>query len=123
MSEGLETRAEKIDWRVFTAINGLAGRWRALDVPMIAIARYGPIAIALPVVFLCFAGNGQQVSFHRKMALRAALNFAVARVAKEALNRLFPRPRPYEKHNVHLLVKPTEKPSFPSNHTAESWAV
>ncbi len=119
----VQHEAEDVDWRVFCAINGLAGRWRALDVIMIGLSRFGPTAIMLSLSLLLVFGNDTDRKRHRRMVARTALGFGLARLVKLALNHLFPRRRPYEKHPVHLLVKPTTKPSFPSNHMVESTAV
>jgi hypothetical protein len=41
MLDKLQAQVEAADWRVFEAITGLAGRWRALDTAMIALADHG----------------------------------------------------------------------------------
>lgn len=123
MLDELQNEAESIDWRAFSAINGMAGRWPPLDTVMIALSRMGPAAISLSLTFIFLFGNSEDRVRHQKMVARTLVGFGLARLVKLSLNRLFPRPRPYMKHSVNLLVKPTEKPSFPSDHMLESTAM
>lgn len=108
-----------IDYSLFTAINGLAGRSGALDAFMIDVAKYAPevYALALAALWLTFKQKNQ------RGALLAAISALIALGLGQIVGAIFPRERPYLAHQVALLITHSPDTSFPSDHTTLAFAV
>ncbi|MBC7263763.1 MAG: phosphatase PAP2 family protein [Chloroflexi bacterium] len=115
-----------LDWRLFTLINGLAGRYPLLD----AIARlfvndYAvPTALSAIVLALWFVGRSPQERGRNQRALFYALfALVLANVVVKACNLVFFRPRPFSFHEVNLLFYHPSDSSMPSNPAATGFAL
>jgi undecaprenyl-diphosphatase len=108
-----------MDYQLFQAINGLAGRSHALDVLMIAIATYSPLLYALALLALWL--TWRQVN--QRGALIAGVSALVALGLGQLLGAAFPRERPYLVHHVMQLISHSVDTSFPSDHTTMAFAV
>jgi len=107
------------DVALLHAINGLAGRHHALDVVMIAFAKYSPelLAVVLVVLWLTWRPRAQRDAFLAGAAALVALGLG------QVIGMIFPRPRPYLVHHVALLVPHAPDTSFPSDHTTLAFAI
>lgn len=111
--------SDSMDYTLFRAINGLAGRSHALDAAMIAFAKYSPIvyAIALALLWLTWKQRNQRA------ALLAGISALVALGLGQIVGYAFPRDRPYLVHHVSLLITHSPDTSFPSDHTTLAFAI
>lgn len=111
--------SSSLDYTVFRAINGLAGRGPALDAAMIAFARYSPVvyAIGLALLWLTWKQRNQRA------ALLAGISALVALGLGQIVGHAFPRDRPYLAHHVSLLITHSPDTSFPSDHTTLAFAI
>ena len=111
--------SSSLDYTVFRAINGLAGRGPALDAAMIAFARYSPVvyAIGLALLWLTWKQRNQRA------ALLAGISALVALGLGQIVGHAFPRDRPYLAHHVSLLITHSPDTSFPSDHTTRAFAI
>jgi len=80
-----------LDWSLFSFVNGLAGRWPALDTVMVIMASYGPLLLAVPLILLWFTGSGETRTAYRQGALRAVIAAVLALI--EILYVVFGRPQ------------------------------
>ncbi len=116
-----------LDYRLFVAINGLAGQWPWLDqvVRLLLNDYFVPTVMALALLGLWFeqkkpenlAGN------NRRAVLSASLSAALANALVKMMNLLYFRPRPFASHPVNLLFYQPTDPSFPSNAAALGFAI
>jgi len=111
--------AESLDYQIFRAINGFAGRSEALDTVMIGCAKYLPIVFALALVglWLSWKPGNQRAAFLAGASALIALGIG------QLVGAAFPRPRPYLSHPVHLLIARSMDTSFPSDHATLGFAV
>ena len=107
------------DYKVFNAINGMAGRNGVLDTIIVGCAKYLPIIFALALVglWLTWKPHNQRGAF---LAGTAAL---IALGVGQLVGFAFPRPRPYLAHPVNLLISRSTDTSFPSDHATLGFAV
>ena len=108
-----------IDYSLFTAINGLAGRSHAVDTIMIGLARYSPEVYALSLAALWLTWKQK----NQRAALLAAISALVALGLGQIIGHIFPRERPYLAHHVALLITHSPDTSFPSDHTTLAFAI
>lgn len=108
-----------LDYTLFHAVNGLAGRSGALDALMIGSAKYLPIVFALALVALWLSWNAR----NQRAALLAGLSALIALGLGQLVGKAFPRPRPYLSHAVNQLIPPSLDTSFPSDHAILGFAV
>ncbi len=108
-----------LDYALFHAINGLAGRSSALDALMIASAKYLPFIFALVLVALWLSRRfrNQRGAFLAGVSALAALGLG------QLIGKAFPRPRPYLSHTVNQLIPRSLDNSFPSDHAILGFAV
>lgn len=124
----------QINYALFQSINNYAGMYPWLDALMVFCAKY--LVFCLPVVMLLMWGRpltwrAQPLSQGEQQILRerraAVLWVAIACIAAYALNLLVEHvvfePRPFIAHHVHQLILHAADDSFPSDHTAWSFAV
>jgi PAP2 superfamily. len=114
-----ESRSGGIDYTIFRAINGLAGKSRTLDLAMIASAKYLPVvfAIALVLLYLSWRPLNQRAAFIAGVSALIALGLG------QIIGKFLPRPRPYLSHSIHQLIPPSFDTSFPSDHAILGFAV
>ena len=108
-----------IDYTVFRAINGLAGKSSTLDLAMIASARYLPIVFAIALVLLWLSWR----PLNQRGAFLAGVSALIALGLGQVIGKLLPRPRPYLSHSIHQLIPPSLDTSFPSDHAILGFAV
>lgn len=114
-----DSSSSSLDYTVFRAVNGLAGRSAALDAVMIASAKYLPIVFALALVALWLSWRpGNQ-----RGAFLAGASALIALGLGQLIGMALPRPRPYLSHAVHQLIAPSLDTSFPSDHAILGFAV
>jgi undecaprenyl-diphosphatase len=110
----------RMNYRVFRAINQLAGRYSLLDTVMITISQKVGYLYALLLILIWFRNN-----FYKKITLYAGISAGVALLINSFIKRFYFKPRPFLNHSVHLLPpSPSKKnSSFPSTHTTLAFAV
>ncbi len=111
---------QALDYQLFQIVNQFAGKWHLIDTLMVAIAKFGPLLFAIPLLYLWFKkGNeGKQV------AILSVISFAAALLINQIIGHIYFRPRPFVFHDVNLLiVKSSSDPSFPSDHVTFSFAI
>lgn len=111
------------DFQVFKSINQLAGHSALLDQLVVWFTKFGPLLFGLFFVWLWFTSLGNRRE-NRKIVL-FAFTIAVVTIGIDKIIELsYFRARPFVNHEVTLLVdKASTDPSFPSNHTAGSFAL
>lgn len=108
-----------MDYQLFKAINGLAGRNGAVDAIMEAIATKGPyILLALLALFWLLPRPNAPRGLERRLVLYAVLTAAVTLGINQIIGHLWLRPRPFVAHHVTLLITGSRDSSFPSDHAA-----
>jgi undecaprenyl-diphosphatase len=113
-----------MDLSLFEAINGLAGHSPVMDAIFELLSKYGPFLLLGLLLALWFWPAGQQVRESRQRTIiLAALSVALALVVNQFIIRLWDRPRPFIGHPAHLLLPPSQEPSFPSDHSAFAFAI
>lgn len=110
---------DSVDYSLFSALNGLAGRSAALDAFMVDVARYSPLIYALALLSLWLTWKPR----NQRGALIAGISALVALGLGQIVGHVFPRERPYLAHKVALLVTHSPDTSFPSDHTTMAFAV
>lgn len=106
-----------MDLLVFRWINGFAGRSPILDMAMIWLAdwlAYGAPLLLLGLWFL----PGQTRPERRITAVLTVGAMLLALGAADLPSVVYFRPRPFQTHQVTLLVREPLLPSFPSTHIA-----
>jgi len=107
-----------MDMSLFQLINNLAGKVLWMDELMLFSAKYLPFLFALILVVLYLSWKPDR----QRGALLAGLSMLAALGIAHAIAFLYPRPRPYLVHDVHLLIMRSSDPSFPSDHAVFSFA-
>jgi undecaprenyl-diphosphatase len=107
------------EYRLFSGINGLAGRSAALDAIMIGCAKYLPVVFALALVALWLTWKPQ----NQRGGFLAGASALIALGLGQIVGHALPRPRPYLAHPVNLLISRSTDTSFPSDHATLGFAV
>jgi undecaprenyl-diphosphatase len=108
-----------LDYDLFRAINGLAGRNHLVDAIVVGCAKFLPVVFALALVGLWLTWR----PMNQRAGFLAGLSALVALGIGQLIGMAFPRPRPYMAHQVNLLISPTADTSFPSDHATLGFAV
>ena len=103
-----------MDYYLFHLVNQFAGQSGILDAIMTALAKYGVVMLALPLLYMWFRGGPDA----KKAALLSLLSMALALIVNQIIGHIYFRPRPFAAHEVNLLVEKSTDPSFPSDHAA-----
>lgn len=114
-----DSSIRSLDYTVFHAINGLAGKSPVLDAVMIAAAKYLPVVFALALVALWLSWRVR----NQRAALLAGVSALIALGLGQLIGKALPRPRPYLSHAVNQLIPPSLDTSFPSDHAILGFAV
>lgn len=116
-----------IDYWLFAAINGQAGRFPWLDASARLLLNdyVVPTVLALALLALWFehADLAGLDRYNQRAVLAATLSAALANAILKGLNLLYFRPRPFAQHAVHLLFYHPTDSSFPSNAAALGFAI
>ncbi len=110
---------DSLDYSVFRAVNGWAGKSAALDALMVGCAKYLPVVFALALIALWLSWRPR----NQWAALLAGISAFVALGLGQLIGKAMPRPRPYLSHTVHQLIPPSLDTSFPSDHATLGFAV
>jgi undecaprenyl-diphosphatase len=106
-----------MDYRLFQAVNDLAGHNGALDALMKAIATVGPYLLVAVVGLLWFVPSPVTPrGLERRLVLYALLTAVIALSINQVIGHLWLRPRPFMAHQVTLLIAGSHDASFPSDH-------
>lgn len=124
----------QLNYTLFQTINSHAGAHPWLDTLMVFCANY--LIFCFPLVLLLMWGRpvnwrGQQLSAgelvllreRRAVVLWTAFACIGAYVINLAIEQFIFEPRPFTNHHVHQLIAHAADASFPSDHTAWSFAV
>ena len=112
-----------MDYQLFELINQFAGKNKYLDQVVILFSTYGPILLGLALVWLWFSNKGNKFE-NRKLVLFAFTIVIITLGVDKIIEIAYFRPRPFVSHTVTLLVEKSNlDPSFPSNHSAGSFAI
>lgn len=116
-----------IDYWLFAAINGLAGRYPWLDGPARLLLNdyFVPTVLALALLALWFESKdlASLARTNQRAVLAATLSAVLANAVLKGLNLLYFRPRPFAQHAVNLLFYHPTDSSFPSNAAALGFAI
>lgn len=112
-----------MDFKMFDLINQFAGKNEFLDQFFILFSDYGPLLFGLILVWLWFSKTGNK--FENREIVLMAFTVAVITIGIDKVIELsYFRPRPFVNHAVTMLVEKSNlDPSFPSNHSAGSFAL
>ncbi|MFF2755760.1 phosphatase PAP2 family protein [Psychrobacillus sp. NPDC058041] len=112
-----------LDFQLFELINQFAGKNNLLDQTVILFSKYGLILLGLALLWLWFTKTGDKQE-NRKIVLLAFTIAVIALGIDKLIEITYFRPRPFVNHAVTLLVQKSNlDPSFPSNHSAGSFAL
>ncbi|MBS4204520.1 undecaprenyl-diphosphatase [Lederbergia citrea] len=112
-----------LDYQLFEMINQFAGKNHLIDQMVILFSKYGPILIGMVFVWLWFTKSGNKDN-NRQIVLFALTITVIALGLNKLIEMMYFRPRPFVDHAVNLLSEKTSlDPSFPSNHSAGSFAL
>ncbi len=113
-----------MDYTIYSLINGLAGKFVALDNTMVFIAQNFQYLFAITLLLLWFKKDTKEkVAANRKVAIIAMMTMLIAVGINHIIALVYFRPRPYTLHAAHLLVNPSVDPSFPSDHATFAFAL
>ncbi len=128
------THLLQTNYHLFTDINTYAGHWGWLDSLMVFCAN--SLILAWPIVMLLFWGRPQSwrkrelrpgeaeiIQECRAVVLWIAFACLLAYLLNLTVEQFVFEPRPFIAHHVNLLISHTNDDSFPSDHTAWSFAV
>jgi len=114
-----DSSSSSLDYTLFHAVNGLAGRNPVLDAVMIGAAKYLPLVFALAVVGLWLSWR----AWNQRGALLAGVSALIALGLGQLIGKALPRPRPYLNYTVNQLIPPSLDTSFPSDHAILGFAL
>lgn len=108
----------KLDWALFQALNGLAGRWPAFDrLIQFLMNDYALVTAlsALMVVLWLRGRTPEEREADQKAAVYTIVALFIASAFVKGLNLLFFRLRPFTEHEVRVLFYYPSDSSLPSN--------
>ncbi|MDB5077089.1 MAG: phosphoesterase PA-phosphatase related protein [Chloroflexi bacterium] len=106
-----------MDYQLFKAINGLAGRNAIADAVMKAFATWGPeISLLVAALIWFLPGRLTTRGLERRVVIYALLTAAIGLGLNQVISHAWARPRPSAAHAVTLLLGGSSDPSFPSDH-------
>ena len=124
----------QINYMLFQDVNGYAGQYPLLDILMIFSANW--LIFLWPLLLLLAwgrplnwrkrplePGEAEMIQRIRSAVLWIAVACVLAYIFNLAIEQFIFEPRPFISHKVHLLVTHAADASFPSDHTAWSFAV
>jgi undecaprenyl-diphosphatase len=114
-----------VNYEIFSVINGLAGAFGPLDVLMVVAAKY--------LIFLLFAGGAAVTVLRARQdgwwpagAWRmgqAGATLVIGFVLSQTIRLFGLSQRPFQTHEVHMLIGHAPGVSLPSDHSTASFAV
>ena len=114
-----------MDETVFLWLNGFVGRAPAFDavIELVASDYLVPVALALTLLALWFAGDTASRSRYQYGIIAAVFAVALSNGSIEILNNFVFRDRPFVDHEVSLLFYEPTDSSFPANAAALAFGV
>ena len=115
-----------LDWKLFTLLNGLAGRSPALDTLIrLLMNDYFLTTVLVWILFgLWFSGcNAIERAQRQQAVLSAIVTMFLGNLIVKALNLVYYRFRPFAFNEVRLLFYYPSDSSFPSNATCVGFSV
>ncbi|MFT4036695.1 MAG: phosphatase PAP2 family protein [Thermomicrobiales bacterium] len=113
-----------MDYRLFHAINSLAGRFDGIDDCFEIVANGIPFVMIGMLLVLWFRPGERDERDRREWGCIAAVISATLALAINQLVSLgWSRPRPFVAHDAVLLISHHADGSFPSDHTTFAFAV
>jgi len=107
-----------IDYRLFKAVNNLAGHLPLVDGFMRLVVNdyFVPTSLALVLVAMWFWGQSDEERVrYQRIVILAAFSLIIANILLKVCNLLYFRPRPFDAHQVNLLFYKPWDSSLPSN--------
>jgi len=123
VAAGITVRMGSLDYTLFHAVNGLAGRIGWVDTLAARFADASPYIVVGLLVVLWFLGRGPQRQLHRQAVIHALAAAALAAGIGTLLANAIDRTRPFLVHPAHVLVAKSFDASFPSIHATAAFAV
>jgi undecaprenyl-diphosphatase len=116
---------QALDWQLFRLVNGLAGRFDALDDFGAACANGLEYVLLLLLASLWLMPAARDdVRYERRAIVVYALAAAlIALGINQLIGAAWFRPRPFAHHEVTLLLTRSTDASFPSDHAAGAFAL
>ena len=113
-----------MDFGIYVALNGLAGRAGWLDRLLTWGATMLPFVMLIVIAAAWFwPGGAAERGQRQRLVVYAATAAVVALAIGEAIGRLWFRPRPFVAHPAHLLLAHAADASFPSSHAVACFAL
>lgn len=112
----------EVDYQLFHLINEAAGHSSLLDSLMLDIAKYGAFLFPLALLYLWFR-PGEKKQGDYEAALLALASAAIALLIAQVIGHIYFRPRPFNAHQVTLLLDRSPDASFPSDHATFAFAI
>jgi len=113
-----------MDYTLFHAINGLAGRVDAIDDVFEVLSKYGVYFLLATMAVLWFWPGGRAERDRRQWGVIVAVAAGVVALGvNQVISHLWDRPRPFVAHHVTMLLPHAADASFPSDHTAFAFAI
>ena len=112
------------DDALFHLLNGVAGRWPAVDWVIAGLANdyFIPVVMGLVLLWLWFSPAPVR-PLRQWGVLTAVLATGLVNAAIKATNLVFFRPRPFSMEEVNLVFYPPTDSSFPSNLAGVTFAL
>ncbi|HFK1401987.1 phosphatase PAP2 family protein [Bacillus thuringiensis] len=107
-----------MNYKMFRAINRLAGRNSTLDTFMIFISQKTRFLYIFLLALMWFRNNS-----YKKIILFAGLSVGFALFINCFIQLFYFKPRPFVIHRVRLLIPSKNNSSFPSKHTVLAFAL
>ncbi|TEA47285.1 undecaprenyl-diphosphatase [Bacillus sp. BH2] len=107
-----------MNYKMFRAINRLAGRNSTLDTFMIFISQKTRFLYIFLLALMWFRNNS-----YKKIILFAGLSVGFALFINCFIQLFYFKPRPFVIHRVRLLIPLKNNSSFPSKHTVLAFAL
>ena len=108
-----------MDYIIFQAINGLAGRFTFLDHFGIFCAEYLIFIMGVFVIIL-FSRDKKNLKIN---FLKAFFSVGISYLTKVIIQLVYVRPRPFITHDIVKLIEKKPDSSFPSAHTLISFSL
>ena len=111
-----------IDFKLFELVNQFAGTYSSLDQFIVLFTTYGPLMFGVVLLVLWFMNRGNRFK-NRELVLFILIVLMMTLGINKMIELSYFRERPFVAHSVNLLInKSVDSPSFPSNHSAGSFA-
>ncbi len=107
-----------IDWQLFRAMNGLAGRWPLFDRAVQFLMNDYALTTALTVLLVALWFRGRTAAEReadQASAVHTIVALLLSAVVLKLVNLAVYRPRPFTTHEVNLLFYHPSDSSLPSN--------